>query len=76
MIRKHKHGIVRRNDHGRVREVARRFGIRVLTMAAIIACLAGAGIMLAPAGAEGPVIPSLDMNNAGEFRQKTEGLCR
>lgn len=76
MIRKHNRGIVRRNDHGRAWEAARRFGIWALTMAAVVACLAGAGILLAPAEAEGPVVPLLDMNNAGEVRLKTEGQCR
>mgnify|MGYP001088859597 CR=1 FL=1 len=64
MIRKHRHRIVRRNNHKRVREAARRFGIWLATMALVIACIAGAGILLAPAKAEGPPDPALERHSA------------
>ena len=76
MILKHEGCMVRRNDPGRAMRIMRGFGIWLATMAVVIACLAGVGILLAPASAEGPAARPFDTDNAGPLRQTTEGQCR
>ena len=76
MIRKHEGCMVRRTDTGRAMRIMRGLGVWLATMAVVIACLAGVGVLLAPASAEGPAARPIDSDDAGSLRQTTEGQCR